>query len=331
MGLNGRREEDFGGGSRNYQVESGEKQTLKSGGSGMKFLTNLANSRSQMDWFEHDPRQIEAFLERNRLDGIELIFHGSLQVDGMPVNSIKGIHLSYWPMWLDFWRGNKAELLRQFSSWENIQHFYGSLTKEALLSHYQRELERARELAVEYMVFHVSHVQMEHIYSWDFTYSDEEVLEAAAELINGAFGKEDLGIDLLFENLWWPGLNFLRPELTEKFFRRIDYPRKGFMLDIGHLMLTNSLLKDEEEACAYILERIEQLGELKRYIRGIHLNKALAGEYLRQDHSDKRRRLSQMPDFGERYLEARKHILMLDRHLPFDHPCIQKVIQALNP
>ena len=36
-----------------------------------------------------------------------------------------------------------------------------------------------------------------------------------------------------FENLWWPGLTF-RSAKTEAFLQLIDYPRKGFMLDISH-------------------------------------------------------------------------------------------------
>ncbi len=249
----------------------------------------------------------------------------------IPQKKIKGIHLSYWPTWLDFWRGNQSELLKQFFNQENIELYYGGKTKQVLVSNYKEELKRAQRFSPSYMVFHVSHIQMEHVYSWNFTYSDWEVLEASAQLINQAFGSTDLGIDLLFENLWWPGLNFLDPELTAKFFQLIEYPRKGFMLDIGHLMLTRPQLKSEEEACHYILEKVEKLGELQHYIKGVHLNKSLVSQYFYQDHSQKEQKLRESSDLWECYMEAGKHIMQLDRHVPFDHPSIQKVIDFIQP
>ena len=233
----------------------------------MQVLINLSNDPKQRAWFKDNHRLLEAFLSSNRLDGIELIFHGNDGMNTIPQKKIKGIHLSYWPTWLDFWRGNQSELLKQFFNQENIELYYGGKTKQVLVSNYKEELKRAQRFSPSYMVFHVSHIQMEHVYSWNFTYSDWEVLEASAQLINQAFGSTDLGIDLLFENLWWPGLNFLDPELTAKFFQLIEYPRKGFMLDIGHLMLTRPQLKSEEEACHYILEKVEKLGELQHYIK----------------------------------------------------------------
>lgn len=297
----------------------------------MKYLINLSNSKSQLDWFGNDYRQMTSFLNNNLLDGIELIFYGSYGFENIPQGSIQGIHLSFWPIWLDFWRDNKTELLRQFGSLENIELYYGGLDRETMINYYRGEFTKAQEVKANYAVFHVSHAQIEHVYTWDFPYSDWDVLEDTAELVNKTFGEEDTGVTLLFENLWWPGLTFTEPGLAEDFFNLIKYPRKGFMLDIGHLMITNRELKDEETACAYILEKIEGLGDLKHYIQGVHLSKSFPGEYLKQDHSLKREKVQKMEGIWERCMEVRNHVLQIDQHAPFEGSCIQRVIEEIDP
>ena len=297
----------------------------------MKYMINLSNEKNQLAWFQNDSKHIESFLDRNRIDGIELILHGSEGLELIPQQRVLGLHLRFWPMWLDFWQGDEEELLKQFDSLDNIQHFYGGLTRESLINHYREEFRQAQELAAEYVVFHVSHVQMEHIYTRQYCYDDWDVMKAAAEVANAAFGSTDRGVTILFENLWWPGLTFLDPQKTEAFLQLIDYPRKGFMLDISHLMITNCNLRDEEGACNYILETIEALGELKKYIRGIHLNKSLSGEYLQQSHKNKEQKLRSLSNVWERYMEARQHIIQIDQHLPFAHPGIKEIIELVAP
>jgi hypothetical protein len=297
----------------------------------MKFLTNISNHKSHMDWFDNDSRQVEDFLNRNRLDGFELIFHGNFTTGPYPEQSIHGIHMCYWPVWLDFWRGDEKALLRQFQTHDNIKHYYGGMNKKSLIDQCRAEFKRAQELKAGYVVFHVSHVELDHIYDWDFTYNDWDVLKAAAELANEVFGYEDRGVAVLFENLWWPGLNFMSPKLVKEFYDLIAYPRKGFMLDTGHLMITNRKLTDEVEACEYILDMATSLGRLKNEIKGIHLSKSFAGEYLNLDHGAKKQGLTEIEDIWERNIEARKHIIKIDQHNPFEESVIKKVIDDLQP
>ncbi|NLZ39120.1 MAG: TIM barrel protein [Firmicutes bacterium] len=297
----------------------------------MKYIVNLSNEKSQLAWFRNDSKQIESFLDRNHLDGIELFYHGREGLEVIPRQRVYGMHLRFWPMWLDFWQGNEEELLRQFDSHENIQHFYGGLSRKCLVDYYQEEFRLAEELSAEYVVFHVSHVQMEHIYTRQYCYNDWDVMKATAELVNEAFGSVDRGVTILFENLWWPGLTFLDPQKTESFLQLINYPRKGFMLDTGHLMITGCNVRDEESGFAYMLEKLTALGELKKYIKGIHLNKSLAGEYLQQCHKDKEEKLRSLSNVWDRYMEARKHIMQIDQHLPFEQPGIKKVVEFVAP
>lgn len=295
------------------------------------FLTNLSTSSRDLKWFNGNWHEVIGFLRRHGLDGIELILHGEHNLKNIPPNLVQGMHLRYWPVWLDFWREDQPALLRQFGNEENIKMLYGGLKPQCLVDHYKKEFKIARQLKAKYVVFHVSHVELSHIYNWKFSYNDHEVLEATAELINEVFQGDDEDIILLFENLWWPGLNFLNPDYTGNFFDKIQYNNKGFMLDIGHLMITNPRLKNEMEAKDYIIDKIELLGEVKDFIKGIHINKAICGAYLQQDHSAKAKKLDKIENIWDKFIEARSHILNMDLHIPFDHPSIQEVIDFINP
>ncbi|MCK4259841.1 MAG: TIM barrel protein [Halanaerobiales bacterium] len=295
------------------------------------FLTNLSTSQRNLEWFQNDWNEIVKFTQRNQLDGIELIMHGDYDLSKIPENLVHGLHLCYWPMWLDFWKNDRRGLLRQFKTEENINNFYGGLDPEVLIDYYKKEFEIAKKLKVKYVVFHVSHVEILHTYSWKFTYNDWDVLKAAAELINESFQDSDESITLLFENLWWPGLNFLDAELTQRFFELIQYKNKGFMLDLAHLMITNFDLKNEREATDYILTQINKLGELKKYIRGIHINASIAGDYLKQDHSNEAKRIEKIEKIWDQYIAVISHIKKIDHHIPFKDKSIQEIIDEIEP
>ncbi len=296
----------------------------------MKYLTNLTNSERILKWFNHDQVEIRSFLKRNGLDGIELMMEGP-NLENIPKDCVLGMHLKYWPLWLDFWRGEKQSLLEQFGDIKNVEHFYGGLNQQALVDYYQREWKIAQELGIEYVVFHVAHVNLLDTYTWEFNYKDQDVLDAAVELVNKSFGNKDQGIKLLFENLWWPGLKLTDYSLAKKFLEEVDYPNKGFMLDIGHLMITNPQIKDEEEACDYISSTIARLQELKKYIRGIHLNKSLSGNYLRENRQEDIIEFKKITNFWDRIEYVKGHINKIDCHVPFDHPSINNIIDDLKP
>ena len=296
----------------------------------MNLLVNLSNTREQKAWFNGAQKEVEYFLGKEGLDGIELIFDEGYLTDPFPREKIKGLHLSYWPVWLDFWRGDQKKLLQQFKSQENIKEYYGGLSPQVMVDHYREEVKEAQELGVEYLVFHVSHVESSHIHNEIFPYSDWEVMEAASQLINQIFAGMTSGPLLLLENLWWPGLNFLDANLTSKFFNLIEYPNKGFMLDTGHLMLTKPGHTLEEDACDYILEKIENLGSLKEEIKGIHLNKSLLGA-CRQEKALEKGVPNGKESFWEDYIAAGRYILKWDQHKPFKNGKIKKVIDSIKP
>jgi len=184
---------------------------------------NLSTYQYDIERFNYDYKKLEEFLEKNNMDGIELLKPLMWQEETISKNVIKGIHLSYYPSWIDFWRGNQKELLRQFGDIDSIKKYYGDIKKDIIVENYRKEIEIADRLGAEYVVFHVSHAQLEHAYSYNFTYSDSEIIEATVELINEVFKGLNTNIKLLFENLWWPGLTMLDKNIALTLLEKVNY------------------------------------------------------------------------------------------------------------
>ena len=80
--------------------------------------------------------------------------------------------------------------------------------------------------------------------TYEFKYSDREVLDSVISLINELFDNEKYTFKLLLENLWWPGLKLTSKEEAEYILKNIKYKNTGFMLDTGHMINNNRELKN---------------------------------------------------------------------------------------
>ncbi|KPU43330.1 endonuclease 4 [Oxobacter pfennigii] len=293
-------------------------------------IVNFSIHPSDSDKFSGDSNRIMQFLKSHELDGLEVIQHYDWEADVIPPSMIIGLHMRFWPIWLDFWRNDKNELINQFGDKTVYTHYYGGGSRSAIIDHYRKELKTAEEMGAQYVVFHVCHAQLEHCYNYKFTYSDYEVADAFIEMINEVMEGSDAKFLLLLENLWWPGLTFLDKNIAERLMDKITYPNKGFMLDTGHLMNTNLELRDEEEAVAYIMKVLKGLGEMAGHIKGIHLNSSLSGEYVKNQIACAGE-ADCSKGFFDRYIKAFSHISKIDRHMPFTHPSINAVIDFVKP
>ena len=95
--------------------------------------------------------------------------------------------------------------------------------------------------------------------------------------------------------------------------------------------ITNPAIKTLEQATAYILETVEALGDIKHAIKGLHVNKALPGAYLIQDHTDLLRAYLALESSLERYYHTVKHIKKMDWHIPYDDVSIQQIVACIKP
>ncbi|MGV8906459.1 MAG: xylose isomerase [Acetobacterium sp.] len=294
------------------------------------YLMNISNYSGDMDKFEGTWKNVENFLAKHRLDGVELICYKDDYLDTLPKQILKGLHLIYFPTWLEFYNNEWDKVCKMFGGKEEAYQYYGGSQPQSLVDAYKCQYKQALDLGVEYMVYHVAHVTTEHAFTQAFDYNDDDVLDATVDLVNRSFDSNS-EVALLFENLWWPGLTLLDQDKTRRFLDRINYDNKGIMLDLSHLMITNPLLKTAAEASDYIMECIENLGDLKEWIRGIHVNLSLPGDYLSRDHLPQYNEILKTEDQIERYIKTVSHIKKIDWHVPFDHPHVSNIIDTINP
>lgn len=293
-------------------------------------LINLSTYEYDLKRFNGDREQITSFLEKYNMDGVELLNPIKWNEKFLPKKFVKGIHLRYYPICLDFFRDNRSELIRQFKSLDNIEKIYGAKNREAIIEHYKKEIDTANKIGVKYVVFHVSHVQLEHVFNYNFTYSDCEVIDAAAELVNEVFKDLTTDVKVLFENLWWPGLTLKDKNMAARLLDKVEYSNKGFMFDTAHLINTNFNLRTEREAVTYLLKTINNLGELKTYIKGIHLNCSLSGEYA-LEQMNKKTDMCKGMSFDEMLEKVFNHVSNIDRHKPFNDKCAKELIECIEP
>lgn len=291
----------------------------------MKTMFNLTTSSEDLDRF---PEQEDLLDLLDGFDGVELMQFEEDCRGLIPKERVIGLHMGYFPTWFDFWRGNETALVKEFDSRENWERLYGGTDRSALLNRFRQDLKWAHHYGAEYVVFHVSEATIEESFTWKYSHTDEEVIDATIELLNELLKDEDGKLAFLVENLWQPGLSFTRPEMTGRLMEGIRYPNKGIMLDTGHLLHTNTALRTQEEGLAYIHGLLDRHGELCRYIRGIHLNQSLTGEYCEKI-------INNPPELGntyeERYGKMFWHAFAVDQHLPFTCKGVEELVRRIAP
>lgn len=297
----------------------------------MEKLFHISTTNKYLDWFEDDWEKIEAFAQKHQMDGVELGLTADYDISKIPDGVVKGVHLSFYPMWMEFWKGDLETLEGILGSEEGIIDYYKGLDRQVLIDSYKAQYERAKSIGAKYMVFHVCHIRPEDSFTWQFSYTDQEVMEATAELVNAAFPSDEEGPMLLFENLWWPGLTYLSKELCQSFIESIHYKNKGYLMDISHLILTSRHVDNEVKAYQYVKKVVDNLGEMKTYIKGIHLNKTLPKYYINQDHSYRLKKYQEATTKMHKNKVLKEHVNKLDPHKPFDHPVALDILKYINP
>lgn len=286
-------------------------------------LINFANYDTNRDMIGGSADGLRALLAELGVDGIEALFCDPWDLKVLPAEHIHGVHLNFWPTWIDFWRGDRRALTRQFGSKANVQACFGGLSPDYLLASFRRDIAQAKAAAAKYVVFHVSHNELDEIYTWNFRVDDKTVIDATAEVVNCLADEIPDDLMILFENLWWPGMTLLDPALADRLLSRVQHSRVGIMLDTGHLMNTNPDLRDERQGVEYVLTVLKRLGSIGRAIRGIHLHQSLSGEYVKAS----RRLVAPEPDL----VTSMAHIMQIDQHRPFSDPGARQILEFVQP
>lgn len=293
----------------------------------MKTSFNFTTCDEDVNRFA-DQADFEHFLAG--FDGVELMVLGDDTQTLVEPKHVLGLHMGSYYAWVDAWRGCEEGLIHEFGSLEAAERFYGGLDRNTIINRYKADVLDAHRYGAAYAVFHASETWSDESFGLRFHYTDEEVVESLAELLNAVLADEDGTVALLMENLWHVGLTFTRPEIARDLYQAIDYPNKGFMFDTGHAFHTNWDIKTESEGIAYIHGLLDGLEcyNLIDAIRGVHLQQSITGDYAR--------RIMENPpvlsdDPLERMGQNFTHAFAIDQHKPFTCPEVRGLVARMNP
>jgi len=291
----------------------------------MKRTFNFTTDAEDIGRFK-DSSELVDFMDG--FDGVELLCFEPDHSGLIPKDRVIGLHMCYFPYWLDFYNNDRSALLYEFGSEEECRNYYGGDSPDALISRFRKDLEYAKYYGAEYVVFHVSDASTEESFTRKYRHTDAEVIDATLEILNKLFKNEDGGIALLLENFWLKGLTFTDPEMSKRLLDDIIYKNKGFMLDTGHLLHTNTKIATQEEGLRYIHKMLDLHEDLLGAVRGIHLNQSLTGAYAESmiSHAP----AHEVP-YAEKSRETFRHMMALDRHEPFTCDGVPELIERIAP
>ena len=281
-----------------------------------------------IDWYENElaerGQSLADFINQLGVDGVEQFVYTMEPNKNSYSDLTVGVHLNYWPYWMDFWL-KKAKRLKQYfrNIHERNQYFHDALSCEEWLSVIRRNINVAMAEKPEYLVWHVAEANNEEIFTYQFNYSDREVLQASADVFNSIADEIPAGTTVLFENLWWPGLRLTDVRNVKFFFDRIKRDNVGIMMDTGHLMNTNLRLKNEADAVDFVCRTYEKLGDYGKLVKGLHLSCSLSGSYQRNFNR-------QVPEKLD-YEQVWRHVTQIDRHQPFETDAVKRIIETIKP
>ena len=268
----------------------------------MKTTMNFTTSPYDAERFSSS-EDLRQFYTGFGLDGLELMPLDPGLPSQITPDMVAGVHLCCSPDWMES-------------------------DPAAIEASYRRDLEFARQMQAEYVVFHASQISEVEATTYHFSHTDTQVVDACCRLVNSLMDGQSYTFLFLLENQWWPGLTFLHPEIAGALLDGIHYPHTGFMLDTGHLMNTNQQLSTPDEAVDYIHHVLDKNECYLPYIHGIHLNQSLSGSYV-QDYLKR-------PPFDRSDADAwlchvYEHIFQVDQHRPFVADGVHDLVKRIAP
>lgn len=267
---------------------------------------------------------IRSCLKQCHLDGIERLVYEDIPPEHPLAAVCIGCHLAFWPTWLDFYLGNEKRYRKDFPTAESLRRTFHGTTRKEWISYIKGNIRAALAENPEYLVWHVADCTIEEAWTWKFHYSSRDVLKNTANLFAEVSDVVPDTTLVLFENIFWPGLNLLVPDEVNYFFELIGRDNVGIMLDIGHLMNTSPYaIYDEIDGARYVKAVLDRLGELADCIRGIHLSCSLSWEY--------RNSFERIAPHAPSGMQIMNHITSIDQPRPFTTAAMTPILDYLNP
>lgn len=259
-------------------------------------------------------------------DGIELLT-GYSSVDPSFRNIAKGVHLPYSTDWYSGWTGTAdTEGLTD----DEIKFIYYGSNRDEISQNLRSAITHASKIDPAYGVLHAGSVRLDDIFANKRTYSDRDVIDGLADMINAAVSEFPNGeppFTILFENMWWPGVKLLDDGDMKLLEQKLEFTDWGFCLDTGHMMNALGNCRDEDAAEQLLCIFSEYSDEMKSRVKTMHLHFSASADYTRslvpQDVSS----LS----VKEKLSKAYGLVCNIDQHRPFsDSMCID-MVEMLRP
>lgn len=258
------------------------------------------------------------------LDGIELV--SCWEDNFITRDLIQGIHLPFFTSWMDYYLKNEDRVIEEFGSMDIARELFANEPEE-IYKCYLPALSYASSLGA-YSVFHMANCNSLEYLGQNHFYSDKDVIDAGADLVNKLVKEANIKSPLLFENLYVPGLKFTNLALTKRLLEKVDYNNIGFVLDTGHLMCTNEDLETEDEAWDYVDEIIEYNREILPFIKVVHLHGSQSGKLIKV-YKENPPQLT--GDFYENLKDYYKYVNKIDTHSIVRSKKARDLIEKINP
>lgn len=293
-------------------------------------MKHVINTVSENEWLKEykDRADMESFIKACKCDGVEVIRGGEDNTGIYCSENVVGVHLYFYPNWLDFWNMDLESLERHFGSRDIWESYYSATNREEFLKPYQEDMDYAEAMGAEYAVFHINDVSNEEILNYEWEHTNKQVITAAAEIINALTKGKNYHFKLLLENLFTPGMTLLDPKETELMLSLVEYENKGIVMDTGHLMCAPQNITEEEQGIDFVLQTVKNHGELAHYIKALHLHKSTTGDFVA---NLKKKTIIPEKDFYDRWTQSYNVILKIDRHQPLTSPRAAEILELVQP
>lgn len=293
-------------------------------------MKHIVNVVSENEWLKaySGKADMNNFIKDCLCDGCEVIRGGEDTTGIYDSDNVIGVHLYFYPNWLDFWNNDIERLKLHFGTHDVWEGYYRATNREEFLKPYRDDMEYAEAMGAEYVVFHVNDVSNEEIFTYQWEHTDEQVIRGAAEVVNELTKGKNYHFKLLFENLFTSGMRLLNPRETALMLELTDYENKGILIDTGHLMCAPQNITTEEQGIDFVLDTVKKHGELAKYFNALHLHKSTTGNYI-----SKLKTMNIIPkkDFYDRFAQSYDIILNIDQHLPFESERVQEILELVQP
>jgi len=298
----------------------------------MQELLSISENNYDLARFNSDWEEVRSFIKTEGLDGIELVFGNDSDGIVQPKNLVKSVHLPIWPGWTKTWREPQSVPI-DCDPFE-LASYYCAPTPEKLQDTFCRNLGRAADFAAAYAVVHVSHLELEEVFTQSCRYESREILSAVASFFNTICSRYPNGeppVTLAFENVRSCGLTFRSRDEVEYFTGLLTFDNWMFVLDTGHLM--NGLnVTNESEGIQKVLRTLGLLSdETLKKVRAVHFHCSTSGEYQKTHLPRNPPASFSTMSFREKVNILSPYRRNIDQHRPFSDSASRVIIEMIQP